>query len=72
MSADKHIDPDIPRHDRHLGGSRRFRLPLQGSSIGGARVGFSEEHGLACWNPARNWSIFSKLDMVVAGTGTRY
>ena len=66
MSADKTIDPDIPAM---IGTSAALAIsgcPFNGP-IGGARVGFSEEHGYLL-NPAYDQLAESKLDMVVAGT----
>jgi polyribonucleotide nucleotidyltransferase len=66
MSADKHIDPDIPAM---IGTSAALAVsgcPFSGP-IGGARVGFSEEHGYLL-NPTYEQLADSKLDMVVAGT----
>jgi polyribonucleotide nucleotidyltransferase len=66
MSADKTIDPDIPAM---IGTSAALAIsgcPFNGP-IGGARVGFSEEHGYLL-NPTYDQLAESKLDMVVAGT----
>jgi polyribonucleotide nucleotidyltransferase len=66
MSADKNIDPDIPAM---IGTSAALAIsgcPFNGP-IGGARVGFSEEHGYIL-NPTYEQLAESKLDMVVAGT----
>jgi len=66
MSADKHIDPDIPAM---IGTSAALAIsgcPFNGP-IGGARVGFNEEHGYLL-NPTYEQLAESKLDMVVAGT----
>ena len=66
MSADKHIDPDIPAM---IGTSAALAIsgcPFNGP-IGAARVGFSEEHGYLL-NPTYEQLADSKLDMVVAGT----
>jgi polyribonucleotide nucleotidyltransferase len=66
MSADKHIDPDIPAM---IGTSAALAIsgcPFNGP-IGGARVGFSEAHGYIL-NPTYEQLAESKLDMVVAGT----
>ncbi|MEM8560579.1 MAG: polyribonucleotide nucleotidyltransferase [Pseudomonadota bacterium] len=66
MSADKHIDPDIPAM---IGTSAALAIsgcPFNGP-IGGARVGFSEERGYIL-NPTYPELAESKLDMVVAGT----
>ncbi len=66
MSADKHIDPDIPAM---IGTSAALAIsgcPFKGP-IAGARVGFTEEHGYML-NPTYPQLAESKLDMVVAGT----
>ncbi|MCB1675771.1 MAG: polyribonucleotide nucleotidyltransferase, partial [Halioglobus sp.] len=66
MSADKHIDPDIPAM---LGTSAALAIsgcPFNGP-IGGARVGFNAEQGYIL-NPTYPQLAESKLDMVVAGT----
>jgi polyribonucleotide nucleotidyltransferase len=66
MSADKHIDPDIPAM---IGTSAALAIsgcPFKGP-IAGARVGFTEEHGYLL-NPTYPQLAESKLDMVVAGT----
>ncbi|MFC1578898.1 polyribonucleotide nucleotidyltransferase [Pseudomonadota bacterium] len=66
MSADKHIDPDIPAM---IGTSAALAIsgcPFNGP-IGGARVGFNEEHGYLL-NPTYPQLADSKLDMIVAGT----
>ncbi|MEZ5568777.1 MAG: polyribonucleotide nucleotidyltransferase [Halioglobus sp.] len=66
MSADKHIDPDIPAM---IGTSAALAIsgcPFNGP-IGGARVGFNEESGYLL-NPTYDQLKTSKLDMVVAGT----
>ncbi len=66
MSADKHIDPDIPAM---IGTSAALAIsgaPFNGP-IGGARVGFSDEKGYIL-NPTYEQLEESKLDMVVAGT----
>ncbi len=66
MSADKHIDPDIPAM---IGTSAALAVsgcPFKGP-IAGARVGFTEEHGYLL-NPTYSQLVDSKLDMVVAGT----
>jgi polyribonucleotide nucleotidyltransferase len=66
MSADKHIDPDIPAM---IGTSAALAIsgaPFNGP-IGGARVGFSEAEGYIL-NPTYEQLAESKLDMVVAGT----
>ncbi|MCB1677953.1 MAG: polyribonucleotide nucleotidyltransferase [Halioglobus sp.] len=66
MSADKHIDPDIPAM---IGTSAALAVsgcPFNGP-IGGARVGFTAEQGYIL-NPTYEQLAGSKLDMVVAGT----
>ncbi|TCO75083.1 polyribonucleotide nucleotidyltransferase [Chromatocurvus halotolerans] len=66
MSADKHIDPDIPAM---IGTSAALAIsgcPFNGP-IGGARVGFTESEGYLL-NPSYAKLGDSKLDMVVAGT----
>ncbi len=66
MSADKHIDPDIPAM---IGTSAALAIsgcPFNGP-IGGARVGFTEQDGYLL-NPTYAQLADSKLDMVVAGT----
>ena len=66
MSADKHIDPDIPAM---IGTSAALAIsgcPFNGP-IGGARVGFTEAQGYLL-NPTYAQLKDSKLDMVVAGT----
>jgi polyribonucleotide nucleotidyltransferase len=66
MSADKHIDPDIPAM---IGTSAALAIsgaPFNGP-IGGARVGFSEAKGYML-NPTYDELAESKLDMIVAGT----
>ncbi len=66
MSADKHIDPDIPAM---IGTSAALAIsgaPFNGP-IGGARVGFNPEHGYIL-NPTYDQLASSQLDMVVAGT----
>jgi polyribonucleotide nucleotidyltransferase len=66
MSADKHIDPDIPAM---IGTSAALAIsgaPFNGP-IGGARVGFNESQGYIL-NPTYEQLADSKLDMVVAGT----
>ncbi len=66
MSADKHIDPDIPAM---IGTSAALAIsgcPFNGP-IGGARVGFNEARGYFL-NPTYAQLAESKLDMVVAGT----
>ena len=66
MSADKHIDPDIPAM---IGTSAALAIsgcPFNGP-IGAARVGFTEADGYLL-NPDYDVLAGSKLDMVVAGT----
>ena len=66
MSADKHIDPDIPAM---IGTSAALAVsgcPFKGP-IGGARVGFNEAKGYML-NPTYDELADSKLDMIVAGT----
>ena len=66
VSADKHIDPDIPAM---IGTSAALAIsgaPFNGP-IGGARVGFSEDKGYML-NPTYEQLAESQLDMVVAGT----
>ncbi|GAB5415628.1 MAG: polyribonucleotide nucleotidyltransferase [Congregibacter sp.] len=66
VSADKHIDPDIPAM---IGTSAALAIsgcPFNGP-IGAARVGFTEDQGYIL-NPTYDQLSGSKLDMVVAGT----
>jgi polyribonucleotide nucleotidyltransferase len=66
MSADKHIDPDIPAM---IGSSAALAIsgcPFNGP-IAGARVGFNEAQGYML-NPTYPQLADSKLDMIVAGT----
>ena len=66
MSADKHIDPDIPAM---IGTSAALAIsgcPFNGP-IGGARVGFTDAQGYIL-NPTYEQLADSKLDMIVAGT----
>jgi polyribonucleotide nucleotidyltransferase len=66
MSADKHIDPDIPAM---IGASAALAIsgcPFNGP-IGGARVGFNDAEGYIL-NPTYPQLADSKLDMIVAGT----
>jgi len=66
MSADKHIDPDIPAM---IGTSAALAVsgcPFKGP-IGGARVGFNDAKGYIL-NPTYDELADSKLDMIVAGT----
>ncbi|WOJ91866.1 polyribonucleotide nucleotidyltransferase [Congregibacter variabilis] len=66
MSADKHIDPDIPAM---IGTSAALAIsgcPFNGP-IGAARVGFNDAEGYIL-NPTYDQLPSSKLEMVVAGT----
>jgi len=66
VSADKHIDPDIPAM---IGTSAALAIsgaPFNGP-IGGARVGFNDSDGYIL-NPTYAQLEDSKLNMVVAGT----
>ncbi|MCL4104357.1 UNVERIFIED_CONTAM: hypothetical protein GTU68_047319 [Idotea baltica] len=66
VSADKHIDPDIPAM---IGTSAALAIsgaPFNGP-IGGARVGFTDADGYIL-NPTYPQLADSKLNMVVAGT----
>jgi polyribonucleotide nucleotidyltransferase len=66
VSADKHIDPDIPAM---IGTSAALAIagcPFNGP-IGAARVGFTEDKGYLL-NPSYDQLQDSKLNMVVAGT----
>jgi len=66
MSADNETDPDIPAM---IGTSAALAIsgcPFNGP-IGGARVGFTPEHGYML-NPSYSQLATSALDMVVAGT----
>jgi polyribonucleotide nucleotidyltransferase len=66
MSADKHIDPDIPAM---IGASAALAIsgcPFNGP-IGAARVGFNDAEGYIL-NPTYDQLPTSKLEMVVAGT----
>ncbi|WOJ98053.1 polyribonucleotide nucleotidyltransferase [Congregibacter brevis] len=66
MSADKHIDPDIPAM---IGTSAALAIsgcPFNGP-IGAARVGFNDAEGYIL-NPTYDQLPESKLEMVVAGT----
>ena len=66
VSADKHIDPDIPAM---IGTSAALAIsgaPFNGP-IGGARVGFSADQGYIL-NPTYDQLAESDLDMIVAGT----
>ncbi|MEP5763407.1 MAG: polyribonucleotide nucleotidyltransferase [Halieaceae bacterium] len=66
MSADKHIDPDIPAMIGTSAALAISGVPFNGP-IGGARVGFSEAGGYML-NPTYEQLADSKLDMIVAGT----
>jgi polyribonucleotide nucleotidyltransferase len=66
VSADTHIDPDIPAM---IGTSAALAIsgaPFNGP-IGGARVGFTDAEGYIL-NPTYEQLADSKLNMVVAGT----
>ncbi|MFV0277519.1 MAG: polyribonucleotide nucleotidyltransferase, partial [Parahaliea sp.] len=67
MSADKHIDPDIPAMIGTSAALAISGVPFNGP-IGAARVGFNEAQGYLL-NPTYEQLKQSKLDMVVAGTG---
>ncbi len=66
MSADKHIDPDIPAMIGTSAALAISGVPFSGP-IGGARVGFTEADGYIL-NPTYQQLETSKLNMVVAGT----
>jgi len=66
MSADKHIDPDIPAMIGTSAALAISGVPFAGP-IGGARVGFTEAGGYML-NPTYEQLETSKLNMVVAGT----
>jgi polyribonucleotide nucleotidyltransferase len=66
MSADKHIDPDIPAMIGTSAALAISGVPFAGP-IGGARVGFTDADGYIL-NPTYEQLETSKLDMVVAGT----
>ncbi|MBN7795788.1 polyribonucleotide nucleotidyltransferase [Parahaliea mediterranea] len=66
MSADKHIDPDIPAMIGTSAALAISGVPFNGP-IGAARVGFNEAKGYFL-NPTYEQLKDSKLDMVVAGT----
>ena len=66
MSADKHVDPDIPAMIGTSAALAISGVPFSGP-IGGARVGFSEATGYTL-NPTYEQLADSKLNMVVAGT----
>ncbi|PIE39390.1 MAG: polyribonucleotide nucleotidyltransferase [Gammaproteobacteria bacterium] len=66
MSADKHIDPDIPALIGTSAALAISGVPF-GGPVGAARVGFNEQDGYLL-NPDYEQLKNSKLDMVVAGT----
>jgi len=66
MSADKHIDPDIPAMIGTSAALAISGVPFAGP-IGGARVGFNEAQGYIL-NPTFEQLENSHLDMIVAGT----
>ncbi len=66
MSADKHIDPDIPAMIGTSAALAISGVPFNGP-IGAARVGFNAAEGYIL-NPDYNQLKSSDLDMVVAGT----
>ncbi len=66
MSADKHIDPDMPAMIGVSAALAISGVPFNGP-IGAARVGFNEDQGYIL-NPTYEALASSKLDMVVAGT----
>ncbi len=66
MSAEKHIDPDIPAMIGTSAALAISGIPFNGP-IGAARVGYSQEAGYLL-NPDYNALTSSELDMVVAGT----
>ena len=66
MSADKHIDPDIPAMIGTSAALAISGVPFNGP-IGGARVGFNDAQGYVL-NPTYEQLEDSKLNMVVAGT----
>ncbi len=66
MSADKHIDPDIPAMIGTSAALAISGVPFNGP-IGAARVGFNAAEGYIL-NPDYNQLKSSELDMVVAGT----
>jgi polyribonucleotide nucleotidyltransferase len=66
MSADKHINPDIPAMIGTSAALAISGVPFAGP-IGGARVGFTEAGGYML-NPTYEQLETSKLDMIVAGT----
>ena len=66
MSADKHIDPDIPAMIGTSAALAISGIPFHGP-IGGARVGYNREQGYLL-NPGYGELQESDLDMVVAGT----
>lgn len=66
MSADKHIDPDIPALIGTSAALAISGIPFNGP-VGGARVGYNKEQGYLL-NPSYDALKDSLLDMVVAGT----
>jgi polyribonucleotide nucleotidyltransferase len=66
MSADKHIDPDMPAMIGTSAALAISGVPFAGP-IGCARVGFTDAQGYTL-NPTFEQLADSKLDMVVAGT----
>ncbi|MBT8140589.1 MAG: polyribonucleotide nucleotidyltransferase [Gammaproteobacteria bacterium] len=66
MSAENHIDPDIPAMIGTSAALAISGVPFNGP-IGGARVGYSDEQGYLL-NPTYEQLENSKLNMVVAGT----
>lgn len=66
VSADKHIDPDIPAMIGTSAALAISGVPFNGP-VGAARVGFNEQEGYVL-NPDYDQLNSSKLDMVVAGT----
>ncbi|MFV0478410.1 MAG: polyribonucleotide nucleotidyltransferase [Parahaliea sp.] len=66
MSADKHIDPDIPAMIGTSAALAISGVPFNGP-IGAARVGFNNAEGYIL-NPDYEQLKSSELDMVVAGT----
>ena len=66
MSAENHIDPDIPAMIGTSAALAISGIPFSGP-IGGARVGYSDTDGYLL-NPTYETLETSKLNMVVAGT----
>jgi polyribonucleotide nucleotidyltransferase len=66
MSADKNTDPDIAALIGTSAALAISGIPFNGP-VGGARVGFTAEHGYIL-NPSYSQLKDSALDMVVAGT----